>query len=241
MVTVTLNGKGEMRRVKIDPAPGRSERGRDPRGSAGRGVQRRQGQGGDPRAGGDGQAHRRAELAGRAEAAVLSGPMAARALDDLIALLARLPGLGPALGPARGAAPDQAARDAAAPPRGGAGRCRATRSEVLGLRQSGRGRPVLDLRRCRARRPADLRGRGGRRSLGAGTLGHVSRAAITCSAAPCRRSTATAPRIWASIACWRGSRPSEVARGDSGDQRHGRRSDHRALHRRSPGRDRRRR
>ena len=33
MVTVTLNGKGEMREIKIDPVAGRSQRDRDPGGS----------------------------------------------------------------------------------------------------------------------------------------------------------------------------------------------------------------
>ena len=175
MVTVTLNGKGEVRRVKIDPGPGRSERGRDPRGSPGRGVQRCQGQGRGLRAGGDGQAHRRAKSAGRAQAAVLiaDGGARARRSDRAAGEVARARS---ALGAARGAASDQAARDVAATPCGRAHRRREPGAQVLELRQSRCRRSLLDLRRARARRPPDLRGRGRRRSVGARALGRVSRA-----------------------------------------------------------------
>ena len=59
MVTVTLNGKGEMRKIKIDPSLADPGRDRDPGGPDRRRLQRRQGQDRRAHAGGDGQAHRR--------------------------------------------------------------------------------------------------------------------------------------------------------------------------------------
>ena len=197
MVTVTLNGKGEMRAIKIDPSlvdPAEVEiledlvvaAFNDAKAKVEAHV-----------AGRDGQAHRRHEPAGRAQAAVLIGqitasPMAARRSSELIQLLAKLPGLGPRSA-RRAALHLLKQRETLMPPPGGDARHgRARGAPVPGLRQSRCRRSVLDLRRSRARRRPDLRRRGGRRPVGAGALRPVSRAATTCSAARSRRSTAAA-------------------------------------------------
>ena len=100
MVTVTLNGKGEMRKIKIDPSladPDEIEILEDlivaACNDAKAKIERLH-------AGGDGQAHRRPAAAARVQAAVL---MASVEIERLVRLLARLPGPRPALGAARGA------------------------------------------------------------------------------------------------------------------------------------------
>ena len=207
MVTVTLNGKGEMRQIKIDPQPGRSGRGRDPGGPDRGGVQRCQGQGRGARPGRDGQAHRRHEPAARPQAAVLRPatpdpvPMAAPRARRADPAARPAAGARAALGAARGAAPAEAARDAAAAPRGGARQRRArgaasARSAAISTPPTRAGSAPT-----RARRRADLRRRGGRRSLGAG-----ARRAVQGPLPRARRHAlgarrARAPRISASTGC----------------------------------------
>ena len=77
-----------------------------------------------------------------------------------------------------------------------------------------------------------LRRRAGRRPLGVGAHRRLSRAGTTCWAARCRRSTASARRSSTSPAWWRAPARMEVKEVDPGDQRHGRRPDHRPLHHR---------
>ena len=137
--------------------------------------------------------------------------MAARALDDLIALLAKLPGLGPRS--ARRAAlhlikqRETLLRRLAVALADAADQVRGARPAAISTRPTRAGSapmPSAMTGRSAWSRTSTTCGRWNARAYFAG--------AITCSAAPCRRSTATARRSWASIGCWPGSPPIRRAR-----------------------------
>ena len=128
--------------------------------------------------------------------------MAARALDDLIALLAKLPGLGPRS--ARRAAlhlikqRETLLRRLAVALADAADQVRSARPAAIWTRRTRAGSapmPSATTGRSAWSRTWTTCGRWNARAYFAG--------AITCSAAPCRRSTATARRSWASTGCWR--------------------------------------
>uniref|UniRef100_A0A0N4ZD58 LigA n=1 Tax=Parastrongyloides trichosuri TaxID=131310 RepID=A0A0N4ZD58_PARTI len=147
-------------------------------------------------------------------------------------------GHGPALGPARGARPAEAARAAAGPAGGVSGRDGGQGRQLLGLRLARHARSLLGLFGSGARQHPDLRGRRGRRFVGHGALGRLSRQ-VPCAGRPAvrpgrRRPGATAHR--------RADRPGQRrrdgrrrgARGRPGPARHGRRPDDGPLPGRAP-------
>ena len=193
LVRVTLNGKGELRRIKIDPKlvdPADTEMledlivaaHRDAKGKIEAATAER-----------DAEGDRRAATAARDEAAVLTRSHVGMPLDghrrlttdnchgrprdrQLIGLLAKLPGMGPRS--ARRAAlkllqQPEAPHAAAGGRRWPRRRARCSRAAVRQPRQP---RSVRDLRRSAARPVGDLRGRGRRRPVGAGARARASRA-----------------------------------------------------------------
>ena len=203
MVTVTLTAKGEMKGVHDRRLAAQARREGDPRGPAGRRACRRapQGRGGD--AGKDEEPHRRpAAAAGlTVEVSVLDDAACpppvrrqCRRIERLIQLLARLPGLGPRSA-RRAALHLIKKREQLMAPLAAAlaDRDRQDR-DLQDLRQYRHAESLHGLHRS-APRPLDhRRGGGRRRPVGAGARACASTAAITCSAARCRRSTASARR-----------------------------------------------
>ena len=176
------------------------------------------------------QGHRRAGPAAGDEAAILMAEAGDAAVDRLIALMARLPGLGPRS--ARRAVLAMVRRrevlleplaPALAEVAATVGNARAAATSRPG--NSARSAPT------RARHRRDLRRRDGGRPLGDGAGRGVSRAVSRA-----RRGPVGARRGWGRTRCasrswWRGWRRRR-ARGDPGAQRDDRRPDDGALHRR---------
>ena len=124
-------------------------------------------------------------------AANVAGPE----IERLIQLLARLPGLGPRSA-RRAALHLIRKREQLLAPLAEAMQIAEERIvDLLDLRQCRHARSLHDLRGRAARPRDDRRRRDGRRSVGAGAGGRDCGRAITCSAARCRRSTASAPMI----------------------------------------------
>ena len=167
MVQLTLNGKGDVKRVKIDKAGGRPRRGRGAGGPDRRRIQRRPRQGRTPMPKARcGKLTGGLQLPRRLQAAVL-GRAALSELDTLIQLLARLPGLGPRSA-RRAALHLIKRREALMEPLAAALPAAAAAIRPCRLRQSRHRRSLRDLPRPAARCGGDLRRRGSRRSVGVG-------------------------------------------------------------------------
>ena len=167
--------------------------------------------------------------------AAVAGPE----IERLIQLLARLPGFGPRSA-RRAALHLIKKREQLMAPLAAA--LQTAMEKIVDLQDLRQYRHAESLHGLHRPAPRSVDHRGGRRRrrpLGAGARARGQRAAITCSAARCRRSTASARRISPSTRWSRARMPSRGQGGDPGAQRHGRRPDHRALHHRAAARRRR--
>ena len=193
MVSITMTAKGELKGVADRSVAADPVRQGDAGGPDHRRLRRRQGQGRSRRGGKDAGADRRTAAAAGHEAAVLNGVERRRAGDRAADPAAGAPA-GPraALGAAGGAASHPQARDAAsAARRGDAGR-RGAHRHLLGLRQ--RRLRAIPARSARTSSATPRPSSSSNRSAISGRSSGRARSgpAITCSAACCRRSTASA-------------------------------------------------
>ncbi len=215
LVRVTATAKGAVKALSIDPSlfkPEEREVVEDLIVAAVQDAQARADGGG---AGGDGQGDRGPRPAAGAEAAVLSPTRrrGCRAVDRLIALMARLPGLGPRS--ARRAVLTMVRRREAAARAAGAGAGRGGGDGARVRRAAATSRPASSARSAptRAARPASSASSRRWPTSGRWSAAAPSAAATTCSAACSRRSTAVGPealRIPELVA--RGSRTRRRAR-----------------------------
>uniref|UniRef100_A0A0N4Z7H2 Transcriptional regulator, AcrR family n=1 Tax=Parastrongyloides trichosuri TaxID=131310 RepID=A0A0N4Z7H2_PARTI len=147
-------------------------------------------------------------------------------------------GHGAALRPARGAGPVEAARATAGPAGGVSGRDGGKGRQLFGLRLARHARSLLGLFGPDPRQRPDLRGRRGRRFVGHGAFGRLSRQ-VSCAGRPAVCAGRRRPRT---AAHRRTDRPRQRRRdggrrgegGRPGPARHGRRPDHRPLPGRAP-------